>query len=241
MDLSKQTNDQLNALCKQNGIKGYSKLKKDDKIAKLVEAGVSNTSEPVAKKAAKSKKSETKEVKEKKTAKPRVEKLDKKLAKAIDLEKYNDQLADYKEDITIAEILELLKSDIEVFVNEADEKECAELVDKYGALTALVYQRANKNSKLSLLNGEAEVYKILLLHLIMTNEKVSEALVKSVKKFHAKLLKPAVEKKPKKADSKKVTKVKGPEDDDDEDEVVDEDDDEVASIEEPNYSDSDIE
>lgn len=241
MDFSKQTNDQLNALCKQNGIKGYSKLKKDDKIALLVESNVKVASTSSVKKVTKAtKKTEEKEVKEKKATKPRVEKLDKKLAKSIDLDKYKDVLSEQKEEWTVSDISNLLKSDIELFVQAADNREIAELVDKFGALIAITYQRTHKNSKLSAKEDE-EIYKILLLHLFLTNEKALDALVKAVRKFHAKLLKPVVEKKTKKVGAaKKVTKVDEPNEDEEEDDEVEEDAEEAVSkeIEEPDYNDS---
>ncbi len=229
------TNPQLNALCKENGIKGYSKLKKDEKIAMLTEAGVElfNQESSAASKTKKSgekssekkvskatSKNETDKSKEsvKKETKPRVEKLDKKIVKSIDLTKYTEILTDHKEELTYSEAINYLKDDIEEFVNTVDEKECAEFVNKFGALVAINYQRSHKNSKLSS-KDDAEIYKILLLDLFLNREGVLLSLFKSFTKLHATLLKPPAEKKQKKT-SKKVVRVNPPDEDEDEDETV---------------------
>jgi hypothetical protein len=226
MSSVKWTNTQLDALCKENKIKGYSKLKKDDKVAKLKEAGIDLTlSEPAKPKKSgeKAKPAKAKDADEeskeppKRASKPRVEKIDKKLVKAIDLNNYTEFLTDHKEDLTYFEVIELLKEDIEAFVKEADNDECADFVDKFGALIAISYQRSHKNSKLSS-KEDAEIYKILLIDLFLHKEDVLKVLYKAVVKLHAKLQKPPVEKKPKKAESnKKVKIVEAPNDDSDED------------------------
>ncbi len=231
MSSVKLTNHQLDALCKENGLKGFSKLKKDEKVAKLIEAGVElplaeSTSPAKAKKSAEKSagkkpvqgtaKEESK-VEVKKATKPRVEKLDKKLVKFVDLNKYAEVFTDHKEDLTYAEVVKLLKEDIEAFVKEVDDKECAIFVDKFGALSAIKYQRSHKNSKLSS-KDDAEIYKILLLDLFLNGEDVLSALFKAAVKLHAKLQKPPTEKKTKKP-AKKVILVDAPEDDEEEDDI----------------------
>ena len=226
MASEKMTNQELDALCKQNGIKGYSKLKKADKIAKLEEAGVKILADAEASKVKKAgSKAKAAETKEKKAAKPRVEKLDKKLIKHINLDNYKEQLMDFKEEVTHAQVIDMLNEDIKSFVDEANHLECVSFVDKFGALAAISYQRKNKNSKLSSKKDD-EIYKILLLDAFLNKPEVLSSLVKAVEKVRVKLHKPAPEKKTKKNVERVVN-------DDDEDEDEDDAPEDVSIQDEP--------
>lgn len=247
MDLNGLTKGALFVICKDNNIKVTQKLKKDEIIAKLNENGITSATkdssdskeaqEPTKAKA----KSKAKKPTEKAETKPRVEKIDKKLAKAIDLLKYDQKLLEEKEEPTREFVLELLKTDIEEFVKTSDVGEIAEFVDKFGALTAINFQRKNKNSKLSSKTDD-EIYRILILALFLNEEKAIDALVKAVKKHYTKLHKPVVEKK-KAVPKTKLAKVEVPSDneeddeDDENDEVIDEDD-EADAVKDDVYNQS---
>jgi hypothetical protein len=213
------TQPELSVLCKAHGLKNYSKLKKDERIKLLEEAGVENdktASVVKSKKASKASASagadesndskESKESKEstdsKKSKKsdtpsvPRKDSVNRKLAKSFNAEKYNAALLKFKEEISVRDILCMLEADIKEFVNSIDPTEAAEFVNKFGIMTVLNFQRAHKNSKLSS-KEDNEIYKTLLLYLFVTNEKALDLLVKQVRKEHSKLLNPPAEKKAK--------------------------------------------
>lgn len=242
MSFKSMTRDQLSALCKQNGIKGYSKLKKDELITKLNEAGVkpADKASDDVKKA--TKKTKTEKTPEKKPEKPIKEKLDKKIVKSLNPENYKVLLEEFKEAPEQKEVLEMVHSDLSALIDEADWMECRHIVDKYGAIKALLeYIEMHNKSKL-LKTSEEEIYKMLLLHLYMNNDKLMESIVKSFVKYYEKLNKPEAPKKVSKAVKKPIRKEES-EEDPDEPELEEEDEPEEEPEEDhedvDDYADSD--
>jgi len=260
MDLNKLTNDKLNVLCKDNKIKGYSKLKKAEKIEKLREIGVTNFDEESVEKSVKNslnelpskktkvvkkEKKELVEVKEKKETKPRNEKLDKKIIKLFDEDRYKNNLLELKEEPSRAYVLNMLSNDITKFIDKSSDKEIREVVDKFGVSSLISYQKAKKDQRL-FDKSEQEIYKILALYLVMNDPLASDPLIKVVIKAYHRIIKSSAEDfKIKKVPKKEVKRIDPPkEDESEEDDVLDNDDDIYEyeeDLEEPDYNDSDEE
>ncbi len=182
MSFSKMTKEQLNALCKANGIRGYSKLKKEQIIEKLNDAGVQPAEQT------NNADTNTKKITKEKVA--RVEKLDKKILKAFDTDKYNEVLMEYKEEPSQEQIKKLIAEDLKSFLDNADISDIIDYVNKFGALTPILYQRANKNSKLSTKTDE-DIYRILVHFIFDVDDKATTPLIKHILKLYAKAKKPA--------------------------------------------------
>ncbi len=209
-DLSSLNVAQINEILKKRGIKGFSKLNKQQKIERIIMDGYPNESLGVAKSSDKKdrsiKKDETSSEKKK-----RVLKLNEKLLKSIKMDDYNDIFNEHKEEMSSEDILKMFKSYIEEFIDSASNEEREFFIKKCGdAYTTLSYIRENKNSKLSSKSNE-EVSKILSTYLMLKYETVNNKLISSARKHHAKLLK----------NKKEVLKFKN--DDDSEDEEEDDD------------------
>jgi hypothetical protein len=201
------TKNMLTTLCKQNGIKNYSKMKKDQLIELLEENKVKipNTTENSPEKKSKA----TTKAKPKEN-KQRFEKLDKKLAKAIDTEEYMDNLKDFKETIPEIDVKILLEKEIKDFINSdtLKEEDYKKYVDSKGFAVVLVdYLKSNKTDKLKGLTVE-QLYKLLASFIYNDDTDVIGPLVKKFQKCVVTLNKPPKEtkSKSKKPSEKKATK-----------------------------------
>jgi hypothetical protein len=242
MTFENMTKDQLAELCKANGIKGYSKLKKNEVIKMLRDKNIQEVEVEAKPKEKKPSKKEATPVDKK--SKPRVEKLDKKLLKNLKPENYKDAIQDRKEDPDTKYVMNLVCDDLQKCIDECDVKDHQQFVDKYGSLTALL-EYVKLHPKFDIREvSEKEVYKMLVLHLFLANEKIAEALVKTFAKYHAKLHKEPVKKesakKPKADKVTKVKEVKKPKEDETEDEVEGDYCDDDAEVDDAEVDDAEV-
>lgn len=232
-DLSSMKKSDLGAMCKARNLKNYSKLKKDDMIAMLVEAGVKNVPAEKSKSGTKKGSAATS------NAKPRFVNLATKLEKFVDLEKYRATIANYTEETSDEEILELLKDDITEFISSDDveAEDYAKYIDKYGGVKAAYeYAVANPKSKIEKLTLE-EYYKKLAVFVYGTDSDVTKNLIKKVRKLvvsinkekekkEAATKKPATKKSSKKSKDESDDEKKASDDEEEEEEEEEEEDDE---------------
>lgn len=230
MDLSKQKKEYLLNLCKTNGVKGYSKLKKEELIIKLVEAGVENVTDvPVI---------SVEKEKTKIITKPRIEKLNKKLEKYISCEDYKESLFALTEDVSDDTLLELIKEKTDAFIisDTVTSIDYKKYVDDYGVMKAVV-ELLVKTPKTALakMSGE-QIYSALALFLYEKDTDVFEIVLKKLKKFTLTLHK--VEKPEKIVKANKSQKLKVEEHSDDQEEPSDNDSDNDNDHESENESDN---
>jgi hypothetical protein len=232
MSNKKVTHATLDSLCKANKIKGYSGKKLDEKKALLTAKGINyELAESKEATVSKPKNPTTKRL----TTSDRSNKLDKKLLEFIKIDNYTSELTDFKEELSNSKILTLIKKDILLFVNSLSLNDYESYVDKYGLLKLLKeYEDCHKTNILSF--SYEEIYKMLLSHILTTDNKSTEALCKNITKYYNSLVKVNAKSgtkpntksktkpvKPKKLEIKEVGENDDDEEDDDEDDDEDED------------------
>lgn len=238
MDLNKLKKTELQTMCKDKGLTKYLKKPKADLIVILVEAGVKNVISDD--------KSDVKVVK--KTTKPRLENINKKLEKFVNIDDYKEELSKYKEDVDDDTLYKIVEDDINNFVKSdtLSKEDYAKVVDKYGAIK-LISEYGLKKLLTKCENGsEDKMYKELFTYYYNHHKKdedntknISNLLIKKVRKYVVTLCKPKKEtdkskanktskSKPVKKSKKEAEETEEEEDDDsaDEDYVPDEDDEE---------------
>lgn len=236
MDLSKQKKEYLLGMCKTKNIKGYSKLKKEELIEALVNAGIQNVPEVAVTKvkspktpskasssvstpeAAESADESSPEIK--KVSKLRIEKLSKKLEKSIVCDTYKDRLTKYTE-IDDESALIFVKDVSVSFMTSVTCDDYKKYVDTYGVVNALV--GLLKESPTTDLTGTSDdIYEALAEFVYKSDTLVYDGAVKKVKKYVETLLKPSKETKEVKADKSKKT-IEKPDHDDDQEESSEDD------------------
>ncbi len=211
MDFSKLSKDDLVKIAKVNNLSNYSKLKKDDFVDLIKKTKSLSIPDHVQEKLDKaSEKSASKKEKKPKDdsspPKPKSEKLDKKLAKFVDLEPYKDKLAKYidSEEPSDEELLEIVSDKTATFTETITKEDHKKYVDTYGTLKLLLeYAAKNKTSFTKV--TEEQLYEKLALFLYDKDENLYKALLEKIKKYIQKLKK-ADEKQKKAGSSSKTTK-----------------------------------
>jgi hypothetical protein len=256
MDFSKQKKDFLLGLCKLHGLKGYSKLTKDDLIDKLLKAGI--TADTVSVPASTDKvvvaPATVKPVVVKKKiiksidTKPKSEKLFKKLEKSLtcdSIKKELKELGKLEKDITDDSILELVKSKTANFIKSSTltPEDFKRYVDDYGVIKIIIeFVKTTPTFNFKEVTEE-QLYNTLAVFLFEKDSNIYDSLVKKCKKFLPSLykvdkpLKPLKPLKPKTIKEKPplIDDTKEPEDSDDEIIAADESESEVDEDEVEDY------
>jgi hypothetical protein len=188
MDLSKMKKSELSEICKSNGIKQYSKKKKEEMIDMILDkTNITNVSSEVTKdsKVKIEKNSDSATVSPIKETKPRFEKLSKKLERSIVVDSYKDSLVKFADDVADDEIQQLFQDKVDAFINSdsLEDEDYKKYVDAYGAIKALnEYLISNKPSTLNGLSVE-KLY-ILLAKFIYNNDvAVANNIIVRFKRF----------------------------------------------------------
>lgn len=188
MDLSKQKKEYLLELCKTNKLTGYSKLKKDMLIDKLVAAGVENIAYiPTALEL--SEKASTAKVTKPRELKPRLDKLNKKLEKYISGDDYKESLLKMGENIEDQSILDLLKDKTDAFITSdtLSDVDYKKYTDEYGVMNALVeYLGKMPKTNLTVMSQE-QIYKMLAIYRYQNDTNIYDNLLKKFKKLSVSL------------------------------------------------------
>lgn len=187
MDFNKLKVDDLNILCKNNKIKGISKMKKDEKIAALnaLDKTTMNSSLEIIQVVKPGSKPDAKSVVKSgsKVVKPKSSTLDKEFDKYIKLtDNHKAKLSESKEDLTMQDFVDLVKEDILKLAAELNIKETKKYVDSYGCIKAIIEYNSNKVNKSNylfqvsskaILNWsetiESDIYRKLFTYLIVNN------------------------------------------------------------------------
>lgn len=226
MDFSKLSKDDLVKIAKQNKVSNYSGLKKDefvDLISKVEKLSIPDVvQEKLDKAAEKSASKKGKKPKSDSPPKPKSEKLDKKLAKFVNLEDYKDALLKYidAEEPSDEELLEIVSEKVSEFVSTITKEDYKKYVDTYGTIK-LILEYASKNKIALSKITEEQLYEKLGLFLYDKDENINKALVEKIRKYIQKLKK--ADEKLKKAGSSSTSKTskktKKNEDEDEEEEM----------------------
>lgn len=223
MNYDSMTKQELLDECKKRGVKGCSKKTKPEIISVLKQNETQppeEKKEPVSTSVKKSKEKKSKKEPVEKETKPRVEKIDKRLAKELAaLVEKTPALTEFKTeagktDVPADLILTTFSTEMTTFVDAQETSECKEFVDKFGALTLANYMKTEKDSNLWKASEE-EFYKTLIKFLFRTNEKAMEPILKSVRSAHTKATNPDAGKKKSKKSSIRGSAPKKSDDDDD--------------------------
>jgi hypothetical protein len=229
------TKPELLEVCKKVGLKNCSKLKKQDIIDKLDEAGVKKTqAEPVKKVSAKGKK----KVQDDSTssAKPRVDSLSQKLAKYIDVNDFEEEIKKLTPESTEEDALVIVQKEVDEFINNDDltYEDYRKYIDKHSPGPIEVQKSiADANKKLNIKDlSIEEIYKKLAVFYYKTDMAVKSALLKKILKRSVTLNKPKKVAEPKAKSSKKTTKSKKEPEEEEEEEEDDDDEKEPSDDEE---------
>jgi hypothetical protein len=181
MDLSKLSKINLQSMCKEREIKGYSKLKKEDLITMLVKHGVENTPDiPDTKESS---------LKKPREVKPRMEKLSKKLEKSLSVDDYKTELDKLTEESEDKDILVLIQDKVDEFITseELTAADFKKYVDEYGVMDALVEYLVIQ-PKVSKLTAD-EIYNKLAVFLYKKDTSIADSLIKKFRKCIAAMIK----------------------------------------------------
>jgi hypothetical protein len=216
MDLTNMKKAELMKQCKEQGIKGYSKMKKEELIATLEESGITNTYVEVPKK-------EKKET-VKKTAIPRLDKLSKKLEKFTTAETYKNKLTNFTEDVADEDLMDIITEGMKNFIisDTLDYTDYKKYVTTYGPIKALVEYNASTDSEDLSSYSEEQIFKILATYIYNKDAEIALTLNKKIRKLIV------ANNKVKKPSKKVTTYVESSEDDAASDN--DDDDDEEESV-----------
>jgi hypothetical protein len=179
MDLTKKSKSELITLCKEKNVKSYSGKNKDDIIKLLIQAGVEHVLSE----------KKLKVVKEKKVTAPRFEKMDKKLAKFITLDKYKNSLSKYDENIDDKTILSLVSNEFDNFINSLEDIDHKKFVEAYGTVKLLVEYYISTSNKKIITLSETEILKTLSVFLFKKDTDVLKTLISKVVKYIKALIK----------------------------------------------------
>jgi len=171
---------ELRLLCKEKGISGYSKLKKDDliKLCNPKKASVKATNKPVKKASVKAKKKPVKKASVKETKKP-VKKSSK-----IDLDELVENPADYANNMSITDLVKLLKKLAKEYYNTSNP-----LVedDVFDVLRDVLMERDPKNKYLDEVGADISKDKVDLPFSMFSLDKIKPEtgnLEKWMKKYN---------------------------------------------------------
>ena len=218
MDLTNMKKADLMKQCKEQGIKGYSKMKKDELISTLEESGITNTYVEAPKK-------EKKETVKKANSSPRLDKLSKKLERFSTLDLYKNELNKFDENVADEELLDLVTESMKSFIisDSVDHADYKKYVNTYGPIKALVDYNATPDSEDLASSTEEQIYKTLATHIYYNSDpEITNTLYKKIRKLIV------VNNKAANKSSKKVNKYveevseESDNDDNDDDEVSDE-------------------
>lgn len=234
MDLTNMKKADLMKQCKEQGIKGYSKMKKDELISALEESGIKNTYVEAPKK-------EKKETVKRATTTTRLDKLSKKVEKFSTLDRYKNELNKFDENATDEDLLDIVTESMKSFIisDSVDHVDYKKYVNTYGPIKALVDYNASPDAEDLKACSEEQIYKTLATYIYYNSDpEITSTLYKKIRKLIAANNKAA--KKPSKKVNKYVEEVdEESEDDDDEEEDVDEE--EVNADEESDDEEEDDE
>lgn len=170
-DLNKKTKAQLNAKCKELGLRNYSKLNKPDVIRLLVDNGVEH--EPTEEKAESVKSG---------NAKPRATKLSIKLKNHINYDNFENEVKELKTDASDEEINEIFAEIVDDYINSEDleDADFKKYVVEYDVLKALKeHYTSTKTNILS--KSSEEIYKTLAKFVYATDPDVRVNYIKKVR------------------------------------------------------------
>jgi hypothetical protein len=219
--------------CKEQGIKGYSKMKKDELISTLEESGIANTYVEVPKK-------EKKETVKNANSSPRLDKLSKKLERFSTLDLYKNELNKFDESVADEDLLDLVTESMKSFIisDSIEHADYKKYVNTYGPIKSLVEYNASPDSEDLVSSTEEQIYKTLATHIYYSDTEITSTLYKKIRKLIAANNKAA--KKPSKKVNKYIEEVD--EESDNEGDEVEEDegnnvDDDVEDSEEDSEED----
>lgn len=233
MDLTNMKKADLMKQCKEQGIKGYSKMKKDELISTLEESGIANTYVEVPKK-------EKKETVKNANSSPRLDKLSKKLERFSTLDLYKNELNKFDESVADEDLLDLVTESMKSFIisDSIEHADYKKYVNTYGPIKSLVEYNASPDSEDLVSSTEEQIYKTLATHIYYSDTEITSTLYKKIRKLIAANNKAA--KKPSKKVNKYIEEVD--EESDNEGDEVEEDegnnvDDDVEDSEEDSEED----
>jgi len=165
--------------CKEQGIKGYSTMKKEELISTLEESGIKNTYVEVPKK-------EKKEA-IKKTTKPRLDKLSKKLEKFVTMETYKNELSKFNEDVADEDLLDIVTESMKNFIisDSVDDVDYRKYVTTYGPIKALVEYLASPDAENINTFTEQEMFEKLAVYIYFKDTEITGTLYKKIRKLIA--------------------------------------------------------
>lgn len=221
-DYQKMNKSDLVTLCKENSLKKYSKLSKEELFHLLVGANVKFVNGPDSEPSS-SKKVKAATASPKKIREPTMKE---KLNKYMALDEYKEELAKFNEDVTDEEIIKLISPNIAKFIEGDDvtDDDRRKYVIKYETAKAVVEYTTSadkKQIKIDKISSTEELYKVLAEFIYKSDMVIYSGIVSKFKKHVVSLYrakKPAAAPKSKgKAKSKKEDDSE-PESDDSDDE-----------------------
>ena len=182
MNFSTLKRTELIEICKNNNIKGYSKLAKKEIIEVL------NKTSPLTVVEAKENDSVDTAVSTENNAPKaaKIENLGKKLERSIPVDLYKDKLEELEPDADDNQILDIFKDKVDTFIksDEITSEEYKRYVTKYGVLEAIqAYNNIDEARCTKLLHkSENDIYKALAKLIYKNDTDITENLLKKFRK-----------------------------------------------------------